>query len=218
MNQNELKQQAANTALKYVSDTMFIGVGSGSTVNYFIDALATMKHKIKGAVAASIDSEKKLKSIGIPVYDLNSVDVLPIYIDGADEFNAFKYLIKGGGGALTREKIIATTAKQFICIADATKEVTVLGKFPVAVEVIPMARGLVARAIVKLGGMPEYRKGFTTDNGNIILDIYQLDLTQPIKMEEALNNITGVVCNGIFAKRPADKIIVAGQQGIREID
>lgn len=218
MNQNELKQQVANAALKYISDNTFVGVGSGSTVNYFIDALAAIKSKIRGAVAASVETEKRLKAIGIPVYDLNSVDLLPVYIDGADEFNAFKYLVKGGGGALTREKIVAATAKQFICIADESKEVKVLGKFPIAVEVIPMARGLVARAIVKLGGLPEYRAGFTTDNGNIILDVYQLDLTQPIKMEEALNNLTGVVCNGIFAKRTADKILVANQQGVREIN
>ena len=218
MNQNELKKIVSNAALKYISNDIFVGVGSGSTVNYFIDALATIKSKIKGAVAASIETENKLKTLGIPVYDLNSVDSLPIYIDGADEFNAFKYLVKGGGGALTREKIIAATAKQFICIADESKEVKVLGKFPVAVEVIPMARGLVARAIVKLGGLPEYRAGFTTDNGNIILDVYQLDLTQPITMEETLNNLTGVVCNGIFAKRTADKILVANQHGIREMN
>lgn len=218
MNQNELKKQVAQAALKYISNDIVVGVGSGSTVNYFIDALATIKHKIKGAVASSIDTEKKLKAHGITVYDLNAVDNLPIYIDGADEFNTFKYLVKGGGGALTREKIIAATAKQFICIADESKEVTVLGKFPVAIEVIPIARGLVARAIVTLGGVPEYRAGFTTDNGNIILDVYQLDLTNPIKMEETLNNITGVVCNGIFARRLANTILVANAQGIREIN
>jgi ribose 5-phosphate isomerase A len=217
MNQNELKQQAAHAALKYISSDVFVGVGTGSTVNYFIDALATIKQKIKGAVASSIETENKLKAHGISVCDLNAVDSLPIYIDGADEFNTFKYLTKGGGGALTREKIIAASAKQFICIADESKEVTVLGKFPIPVEVIPMARGLVARTIIKLGGIPDYRAGFKTDNGNIILDVHQLDLTDPIKMEEALNNITGVVCNGIFAKRTADKILVATQHGIREI-
>lgn len=217
MNQNELKQQVAQAALKYISSDSIVGVGTGSTVNYFIGALTTIQHKIKGAVASSIETEKKLKALGIPVYDLNAVDSLPIYIDGADEFNQFKYLIKGGGGALTREKIIAASAKQFICIVDQTKEVAVLGKFPVPIEVVPMARGLVARAIVKLGGLPEYRLGFTTDNGNIILDVHQLDLTNPIKMEETLNNITGVVCNGIFANRAADKILVATSQGVREI-
>ncbi|MCX7120418.1 MAG: ribose-5-phosphate isomerase RpiA [Gammaproteobacteria bacterium] len=214
---NNLKQIAAEAALKYVPFNSIVGVGTGSTVNYFIDALATIKHKIKGAVASSIETEKRLKSHGIPVYDLNSVDVMPVYVDGADEFNAFKYLVKGGGGALTREKIIAAFAREFICIVDASKEVTVLGKFPVPIEVIPMARGLVARAIVKLGGIPEYRAGFITDNGNIILDIHKLDLIQPIKTEEALNNITGAVCNGIFARRAADKIIVADKTGVREI-
>lgn len=218
MNQDDLKKSVANAALSYITNDMVVGIGSGSTVNYFIDALATIKNKIKGAVAASIETEQKLKAQGIPVYDLNSVDALPIYIDGADEFNSFKYLVKGGGGALTREKIIAASAKQFICIADASKSVSVLGKFPVAVEVIPMARGLVGRAMIKLGAQPEYRKGFITDNGNIILDIYQLDLSNPIKMEETLNNITGVVCNGIFAKRGADKILVANQQGISIIE
>lgn len=218
MNQAELKIQVAQAALNYMTEEMVIGVGTGSTANAFMDALSTVKFKIKGAVASSVETEKKLKAIGIPVYDLNAVDFLSIYVDGADEFNGFKQLIKGGGGALTREKIIATTAKQFICLVDESKEVKTLGKFPIAVEVIPMARGLVARNLVKLGGIPEYRKGFTTDNGNIILDVYQLDLTKPIAIEETLNNITGVVCNGIFAKRTADKILVSGQQGVREIN
>ena len=217
MNQDTLKKQVAEAALRYITDDVIVGVGSGSTVNYFIEALAKIKGKIKGAVAASIETENRLKALHIPVYDLNSVDSLSVYIDGADEFNAFKYLLKGGGGALTREKIIATAAKQFICIADETKEVKTLGKFPVAIEVIPMARGLVARAVVKLGGQPDYRTGFKTDNGNIILDVHQLDLINPLQLEETLNNIAGVVCNGIFAKRSADKILVAHQQGIREI-
>lgn len=212
-----LKKVVAETALQYIPSDCFVGIGSGSTVNYFIEALASIKHKIKGAVAASLASEKKLKSLGIPVYDLNAVDVLPVYIDGADEFNSFKYLIKGGGGALTREKILAAAAKQFICIVDESKEVNVLGKFPLPVEVIPMARGLAARNLVKLGGSPTYRSGFVTDNGNIILDVYQLDLTEPVKMEEKLNNIAGVVCNGIFACRPADIILIATSDGIRNI-
>lgn len=216
-NQNDLKKQVALAALKYVTSDIIVGVGTGSTVNYFIDALATIKHKIKGAIASSIETEKRLKALGIPVYDLNAVDSVPIYIDGADEFNQFKYLVKGGGGALTREKIIATAAKQFICITDESKEVTILGQFPVAIEVIPMARGLAAREIVKLGGIPDYRAGFITDNGNIILDVHQLDLTAPVKMEETLNNITGVVCNGIFAKRCADLILVANSQGVHEV-
>lgn len=211
MNKHNLqKQRAALAALQYLpkeSDTI-IGVGTGSTVDYFIAALATIKHQFKGAVASSVITEKKLKAQGIIVYDLNAIDFLPVYIDGADEVNPQKELIKGGGGALTREKIIAATARKFVCIIDPSKEMTVLGKRPVPIEVIPMARGLVARALIKLGGVPEYRAGFTTDNGNIILDVYQLDLTQPVRMEEILNNITGVVCNGIFAKRPADIILV----------
>lgn len=217
-NQNELKQQVALAALKHIPADCIVGVGTGSTVNYFIDALATIKNKIKGTVASSIETEKKLRAHGIPVYDLNAVDNVRIYIDGADEFNSFKYLVKGGGGALTREKILATAAKEFICIVDGSKESTVLGKFPVAIEVIPMARGLVARALIKLGALPEYRPEFKTDNGNIILDVYNLDLTNPVGMEETLNNITGTVCNGIFAKRSADKILIADQQGIREIN
>lgn len=218
INQNELKQQVALAALKHIPIDCIVGVGTGSTVNYFIDALASIKNKIKGTVASSIETEKKLRAHGIPVYDLNAVDNVRIYIDGADEFNSFKYLVKGGGGALTREKILATAAKEFICIVDGSKESTVLGKFPVAIEVIPMARGLVARALVKLGALPSFRPEFKTDNGNIILDVYNLDLTNPVGMEETLNNITGTVCNGIFAKRSADKILVADQQGIREIN
>ncbi|HLD84434.1 MAG TPA: ribose-5-phosphate isomerase RpiA [Coxiellaceae bacterium] len=218
MNQNDLKKSAAGAALKYIENDMTIGVGSGSTVNYFIDVLATIKSKIKGCVASSLETEKRLKAHGIAVYDLNAVDNVAIYIDGADEFNQFKYLIKGGGGALTREKILATAAKKFICIVDASKECKVLGQFPLPIEVIPMARGLVARALVKLGGIPEYRAGFITDNGNILLDVHRLDLANPIIMEETLNNITGVVCNGIFARRAADKILIATEQGIREIN
>lgn len=217
MNQDTLKKQVAKAALEYVQDNAIIGIGSGTTVNYFIEALGSIKHKIKGAVAASIASEKKLKSLNIPIYDLNAVDELPVYIDSADEFNASKYLIKGGGGALTREKIIASAAKQFICMVEERKEVRVLGTFPLPVEVIPMARGLVARKIVKLGGMPEYRAGFVTDNGNIILDVHQLDLTQPVTIEEKLNNISGVVCNGIFACRPADIILIATNDGVRKL-
>lgn len=212
--QDELKKQVAIEALKIIPFNSIIGVGSGSTVHYFIDALDSIKNKIKGAVASSIATEKKLKALKIPVVDLNEVGTVPIYIDGADEFNEHKYLIKGGGGALTREKILAASSKQFICIVDQSKQTHVLGKFPVAIEVIPMARGFVAREIVKLGGSPEYRAGFVTDNGNIILDIFNLALTNPIHTEETLNNITGVVCNGIFAKRPANKIIIATAKGI----
>jgi ribose 5-phosphate isomerase A len=217
MSQNELKKAAALAALKYVENDTIVGVGTGSTVNYFIEGLASLKNKIKGAVASSIATEKQLKAHGIAVFDLNAVSDMALYVDGADEFNAFKYLVKGGGGALTREKIVAAAARKFICIADASKSCTVLGSFPVPIEVIPMARGLVARALVKLGGVPEYRAGFITDNGNIILDVHHLDLTNPIQMEEKLNNLTGVVCNGIFARRGADLIIVASNDGINEI-
>lgn len=217
MTQNDLKKQAALAALNYIENDSVIGVGTGSTVNFFIEGLASIKNKIKGAVASSIETEKRLKAIGIEVFDLNAVNNVPLYVDGADEFNHFKYLIKGGGGALTREKILAASAKTFICIADNSKECKVLGSFPVPIEVIPMARGLVARALVKLGAVPEYRAGFTTDNGNIILDAHRLDLTNPIAMEEKLNNITGAVCNGIFAKRNADKILIASKTGLIEI-
>ena len=217
MTQNTHKKQAADAALQYIKADMIVGVGTGSTVNFFIDGLATLKTKIKGAVASSVATEKRLKAAGIEVFDLNAVSDLAIYVDGADEFNQFKYLVKGGGGALTREKIVAAASKEFICIVDHSKECKVLGSFPVPIEVIPMARGLVARTLVKLGGIPEYRAGFTTDNGNIILDVHQLDLTNPIAMEETLNNITGVVCNGIFAKRGADKIIIATNNAVIEI-
>ncbi len=212
--QDSLKKQAALAALRFIESDMIVGVGTGSTVNYFIDGLATVKHKIKGAVASSLETEKRLKAHGIEIFDLNAVNDLTLYVDGADEFNAFKYLVKGGGGALTREKIIAAAAKTFVCIVDESKECKVLGNFPIPIEVIPMARGLVARTLVKLGGIPEYRAGVKTDNGNIILDVHRLDLTSPIDMEEKLNNITGVVCNGLFAKRGADHLIIARKNGV----
>jgi len=216
MSKDALKKQAAFAALKYVENDTIVGVGTGTTVHYFIEGLATIKNKIKGAVPSSIDTEKKLKNHGIPILDLNAVNDLPLYVDGADQFNDFKYLIKGAGGALTREKIIATAAKTFICIADDSKKTTVLGDCAVPIEVIPMARGLVARALVKLGGIPEYRAGFVTDNGNIILDVHRLDLIDPIKMEGILNNIAGVVCNGIFAHRRADRLIISSNAGVFE--
>jgi len=206
---NKLKKVAAEEALKYIKQGWVIGVGSGSTMNLFIEQLAAEKNKIEGAVASSKATEEKLRSYGIPLYDLNNVSELPLYIDSADELNQHLYLNKGGGGALTREKIIAAVAKTFLCIADCSKKVELLGNFPVALEVIPMARSYVAREMVKLGGTPEYRERFITDNGNVILDVYNLDLTNITKMEETINNITGVVCNGIFAKRPADIAIVA---------
>lgn len=218
MDTNILKQKVAQAALQYVKPDAIVGVGTGSTTQFFIDALATIKHKVKGTVASSEDTAARLKKHGIPVYDLNAVDKVDVYIDGADECNDFGYLIKGGGGALTREKILATAANQFICIVDASKSVRVLGKFPLPIEVIPMARGLVARALVKLGGTPELRQGFTTDNGNIILDVYNLDLSNPIQMEETLNNLTGIVTNGIFAKRHADLLLIGLADTVRVID
>ena len=216
---NQLKQQAAKAALKFIQDDDIVGVGTGSTIKYFIDGLATMKSRIKGAVASSKASEEQLKKYNIPLCDLNTDGPLPIYVDGADEFNSNLQLIKGGGGALTREKIIATCSDKFICIVDESKQVKVLGKFPLPIEVIPMARAYVARELVKLGGSPVYRENFITDNSNIILDTYNLELTDPIAMERRLNNITGVVTNGLFAKRPADKILIAtAGQGVQTLD
>lgn len=214
MDQNTLKRNAAHAALEYITPGMIIGIGSGSTVNYFIDALKPIKGKIEGAVASSVDTALKLKALSIPVMDLNSLHELEIYIDGADEINAAKQMIKGGGGALTREKIIAAVAKQFICIADVSKKVDILGTFPIAIEVIPMARSFVAREIVKLGGTPVYRQGFETDNGNVIIDVHNLKVMQPTQLEQQLNNITGVVSNGIFAMRPADTVLLATEQGV----
>lgn len=210
MNQDELKQQVALAALEYVKPNTIIGVGSGSTVMKFIDALATMPAKIEAAVAASEQSAERLRSHGFEVVDLNSAGSLDVYIDGADEVNQHKQMIKGGGAALTREKIIAAVAKKFICIVDPSKQVKVLGKFPLPIEVIPMARSYVARQIVKLGGDPEYRQGIVTDNGNVILDVHNLSMTDPVSLEKTLNNIAGVVSNGIFAQRPADEVLVAG--------
>ena len=204
-------------AIQYIENGMMIGVGTGSTVDFFIDALAGVKHKIEGAIPSSNATLEKLKSLRIPIYDLNSVNNLPLYIDGADEFNDYLSLTKGGGGALTREKIIAASAKQFICIADESKHVNVLGHFPLPIEVIPMARGYVARTIVALGGEPVYRADFVTDNGNIILDVYNLDIIEPIKMEHTLNNITGVVTNGIFADRGADRVLMGTADGVKTL-
>ncbi len=201
------KKVAAQAALKYIEDDMIVGVGTGSTVSYFIEALGSIKARIEGAVASSVETEKKLKALGIPVIDLNAVKELPFYIDGADEINAAKQMIKGGGGALTREKIIATVAKKVICIADQSKSVELLGDFPVAVEVIPMARSYVARQIVQLGGDPVYREGFVTDNGNVILDVFNLKLLDPVALERKLKGIVGVVESGIFAERSADIVI-----------
>ena len=217
-----LKKIAAEAALEYIEQDAIVGVGSGSTVDYFIEALAGIKNKIDGAVASSIATEQKLKKHGIHVYDLNSVYPLPIYIDGADEINEHLQMIKGGGGCLTREKIIAQVAKKFICIADQTKKVDILGKFPLPIEVIPMARSHVAREIVGAtggsplhNGKPVYREGFITDNNNIILDVWGLKILQPTELERTLNNITGVVTNGIFAMRPADLLLLGTEQGVQ---
>lgn len=217
MDKESQKKAAAQAALKWVEQDMVIGVGSGSTVNYFIEALASIKQKIEGAVASSVATATRLKALSIPLIDLNSVSELAVYIDGADEINSAKQMIKGGGGALTREKLIAMVAKKFVCIADASKQVDLLGEFPVAVEVLPMARSYVARQIVELGGDPVYREGFVTDNGNVILDVFNLKLLDPNTMEIQLKNMVGVVENGVFAKRRADVLLLAGEQGIKQL-
>ena len=213
MSQDDLKRKAAEAALDYV-DGGIVGVGTGSTVNHFIDQLATIKHKIDGAVSSSDVSSERMKKHGIPVVDLNAAGELDLYVDGADESNRQLQLIKGGGGALTREKIVAGASRQFICIADAGKLVDVLGEFPLPVEVIPMARSHVARQLVKLGGTPVWREDFTTDNGNIILDVHNLKIKEPAKLEQQINNIAGVVTTGIFALRPADILILGTEQGV----
>jgi ribose 5-phosphate isomerase A len=215
VNQDELKERVAREALKHVVEDAVIGVGSGSTVFKFIDALASMKGRIEGAVAASEASAERLKKHGIRVFDLNSVNELPVYIDGADEVTEHLHMIKGGGGALTREKITAAVAKKFVCICDASKLVPVLGKFPLPVEVIPMARSYVGRELLKMGAHPRLRENFTTDNGNLVLDCHGLMLLDPPKTESELNQIAGVVTNGIFARRPADVLLLAEDSGVR---
>ncbi|MES9870488.1 MAG: ribose-5-phosphate isomerase RpiA [Sedimenticola sp.] len=216
MTPDELKKLAAEAAIEYV-DGGIIGVGTGSTVNHFIDALASVKHKIEGAVSSSEVSTERMKSHGIPVIDLNAAGELDIYVDGADESNRHLHLIKGGGGALTREKIVAGASRKFVCIADGSKLVDVLGEFPLPVEVIPMARSHVARQLVKMGGTPVWRENFITDNGNIILDVHNLKIMEPVKMEQEINNIAGVVTTGIFALRPADVLILGTEEGIKTI-
>ena len=213
MTQDELKKQVAEAALKYTQEGI-IGVGSGSTVNFFIDCLAKIKGRIEGAVAASENSAARLKSHGIKVFDLNSVPSLDVYVDGADEVTEHLAMIKGGGAALTREKIVAAASRTFVCICDSSKLVPVLGKFPLPVEVIPMARSYVGREIVKLGGLPALREGFTTDNGNIILDCRGMTLLDPPKIEAEINQLAGVVTNGIFARRPADVLLLASEKGV----
>ena len=217
MNQDDMKKAVARAAMKYVPVGEIIGVGTGSTANHFIDCLAEIKGKIEGTVASSVASAERLKAHGIEVLDLNQVDSLPIYVDGADEATSHLHLTKGGGGALTREKIIASVADKFICIADDSKLVGRLGAFPLPIEVIPMARGCVARQLRKLGE-PVYREGFTTDNGNIILDMHNMDILNPVEMESELNQIVGVVTVGLFARRPADVMLLGGADGIRTLE
>lgn len=218
MSNESLKKIAAHAALQYIKEESIVGVGSGSTVKHFIDALATIKHKIDGAVSSSNATTESLKAHGIRVVDLNSVNEVAVYVDGADEANQHLQLVKGGGGALTREKIIAAAAKQFVCIADESKLVALLGNnVGLPIEVIPMARGYVARELVKLGGFPVYREGFVTDNGNIILDVFHLTMTDPVKLEQMLNNIVGVVCNGLFAQRPADILLLGTSSGVKTL-
>lgn len=217
MTQDELKKAVGWAALDYVRPGTIVGVGTGSTAAHFIDALGTMKDQIEGAVSSSDASTAKLKSLGIPVFDCNEVDVLDVYVDGADEINGHMQMIKGGGAALTREKIVAAIARQFVCIVDATKQVDILGRFPLPVEVIPMARSYVARELVKLGGQPEYRQGVVTDNGNVILDVYNLDISDAIAMENRINGIAGVVTVGLFANRGADVALVGTPEGVKTV-
>ncbi len=212
---SEAKRLAAEKAIEYVEDGMIVGVGTGSTVAYFIDALAKIQHRIKGAVSSSDQSTARLKQHGIEVFELNHTGALSLYVDGADECDGNKNLIKGGGAALTREKIIAEASERFVCIIDPSKQVKVLGKFPLPVEVIPMARSLVARRIMDMtGGQPAWREGVVTDNGNVILDIHHLEITDPVKLERELNQLPGVVSVGLFARRPADVVIVGGEPPI----
>lgn len=217
MTQDEKKRAVAEAALKYVEPGWVLGVGTGSTVNYFIDALARIKGRIDGAVASSNASAERLKKHGIPVLDLNSTGDLPLYVDGADEATQHRHLIKGGGAALTREKIVAAASRKFVCVVDDSKVVDVLGKFPLPIEVIPMARSYVARQIVLLGGQPTWRQGVTTDNGNVILDVHNLTVLNPVELEGKLDHIAGVVANGVFARRPADVVLVGGDSGVRTL-
>jgi ribose 5-phosphate isomerase A len=217
MTQDEQKQAVAREAIKYVEYDAIIGVGTGSTANLFIDELAKLKHRIKGAVASSVKTAERLKSHGITVEELNNVADLPVYIDGADEVTEHGAMIKGGGGALTREKIVAAVARKFVCIADGSKLVDVLGTYPLPVEVIPMARSYVARQLVRLGGQPAWRMGFTTDNGNAILDVHGLAIANPVELEATIRGIAGVVTVGLFAQRGADIILLGTDAGVRTI-
>jgi ribose 5-phosphate isomerase A len=215
MNQDQLKEAVARAAITHVEPDTIVGVGTGSTANFFIDALAEMKSRIPGAVASSEATKKRLEAHGIRVFDLNDVSEIPVYVDGADEVNARLHMIKGGGGALTREKIVAAVATKFVCIADASKQVEIMGRFPLPVEVIPMAREHVARQLVRLGGQPKLREGFTTDNGNVILDVHGLSIAEPTQLEAAINQIVGVVTNGLFALRGADVLLIGAADGVK---
>ena len=217
MSQETQKQAVAREALRYVVDDAWVGVGTGSTANCFIDELARIKHRIKGAVASSTSTAERLKQHGIDVEELNNVGDIPVYVDGADEVTAAGAMIKGGGGALTREKIVAAVAQKFVCIADQSKKVDVLGRFPLPIEVIPMARSYVARELVRLGGHPEWRMGFTTDNGNVILDVSDLRIAEPVALEDRINAIAGVVTVGLFARRGADVILLGTPGGVETI-
>ncbi|HHH48502.1 MAG TPA: ribose-5-phosphate isomerase RpiA [Gammaproteobacteria bacterium] len=217
MNQDEMKQAVAKAAIDYIEPGMIVGVGTGSTANYFIDELARIKGQIETTVASSEASAARLKGHGIPVEDLNMVSTIDVYVDGADESNKYLHLMKGGGGALTREKIVAAVAEKFVCIADESKLVDIMGEFPLPIEVIPMARSYVARELVKLGGQPAYREGFVTDNGNVILDVHGLRIMNPVEMEQQLNNIVGIVTNGLFAMRPADVLLLGTPDGVKTL-
>jgi ribose 5-phosphate isomerase A len=215
--QDELKRAVAQVAIQHVPNDCIVGVGTGSTANFFIDELAKIRHKIQAAVASSEASANRLKGHGIEVVSLNDAGTLPVYVDGADEITRHMHMTKGGGGALTREKIVAAASRKFVCVCDASKLVDVLGNFPLPIEVIPMARSYVAREIVLLGGQPKLREGFTTDNGNLILDVHGFSILNPVELETKLNNIAGVVTNGLFARRPADVLLLGTQEGVKTL-
>lgn len=217
MSQEQWKIEVAEAAVDYVRDDSVLGVGTGSTVNAFIEAFAASGKRLEAAVSSSEATTQRLTAVGIEVIELNQAGTLDLYIDGADEFDVHRRLIKGGGGALTREKVVAEASRRFVCIADESKQVGVLGRFPLPVEVIPMARSLVARKLVALGGQPEWREGFVTDNGNVILDVHNLDLVDPVEREQELNNIPGVVTCGLFARRPADVVLIGGSAGLKTL-
>jgi len=215
MSQDDLKRAVAKAAIEYVPSNCIVGVGTGSTANFFIDELALIKNKIRGAVASSEASAKRLQGYGIEVLSLNEAGDLPVYVDGADEITRHMHMVKGGGGALTREKIVASASKKFICVCDSSKLVDMLGKFPLPIEVIPMARSSVSRKLAALGGQPKLREGFTTDNGNIIIDVMGLQIMNPVELESELDHIAGVVTNGLFARRAADVLLLGTPEGVK---